>query len=162
MSRVRRPPVQHQLAPVFDRAVDSLCASLSPDTTRHYRGTTRNFLLYLGTEHPQLNSLDQLRRQPHILGWMSHLHAQSPPLGTASYINLLISLRCIFNELAWTEQLYELVNLIRHEGRSAPPQKAATPTHNTTGSSPPTRVSPPQRFGRKCFSADPSHWHAHR
>src|SRR5258708_38190477 len=64
---------------------------------------------------PKLNSVAQLRRQPHILGWMSHLHAQSPPLGTASYINLLISLRCIFNELAWTEQLYELVNLIRRE-----------------------------------------------
>jgi len=127
MSRVRRPPVKHQLAPVFDRAVDSLCVSLSPDTTRHYRGTTRKFLLYLGTEHPQLNSLDQLRRQPHILGWMSHLHVQSPPLGTASYINLLISRRCIFNELAWTEQLYELANLLRREDIPRLPRRLPRP-----------------------------------
>ena len=30
MNRARRPPLQHPLAPVFDRAVDSLCAALNP------------------------------------------------------------------------------------------------------------------------------------
>jgi integrase len=108
VNRVRRPPLEHRLAPVFDGAVDSLCASLSPDTTRHYRGTARNFLRYLRAEHPKVNSLDQLRRESHILGWMSHLHAQSPPLVTASYINLLIALRCIFNELACREDIPRL------------------------------------------------------
>jgi integrase len=127
MNRVPRPPLPHQLAPVFDHAVDSLCASLSPDSTRRYHGTARNFLRYLGAEHPQLNSLDQLRRQPHILGWMSHLHTQSPPLATASYINLLISLRCIFHELAWTEPLYELVNLIRREDVPRLPRRLPRP-----------------------------------
>ncbi len=127
MNRMRRPPFQHPLAPVFDRAVDSLCASLSPDTTRHYRGTARNFLRYLGAEHPKLNSLDQLRRESHILGWMSHLHAQSPPLATASYINLLIALRCIFNELAWTEPLSELAHLIRREDIPRLPRRLPRP-----------------------------------
>lgn len=127
MNRARRPPLHHRLAPVFDRAIDSLCASLSPDTTRHYRGTARNFLRYLGAEHPKLNSLDQLRREPHILGWMSHLHAQSPPLGTASYINLLISLRCIFNELAWTEPLSDLTHLIRREDIPRIPHRLPRP-----------------------------------
>jgi integrase len=60
-------------------------------------------------------SLDQLRRDSHILGWMSRLRAQSPPLVTASYINLLIALRRIFNELAWTEQLPQLTHLIRRK-----------------------------------------------
>jgi integrase len=124
---MRRPPLQHRLAPVFDRAVDSLCASLSPDTSRHYRGTARNFLRYLGAEHPKLNSLDQLRRESHILGWMSHLHAQSPPLATASYINLLIALRCIFNELAWTEPLSELAHLIRREDIPRLPRRLPRP-----------------------------------
>ena len=101
MNRVRRPPLQHALAPVFDRAVDSLCASLHPDTTRHYRGTARNFLCYLGADHPKVNSVGLLRRDPHILGWMSRLRVQTPPLVTASYINLLLSLRCILRELAW-------------------------------------------------------------
>jgi hypothetical protein len=44
---------------------------------------------------------------------MSRLRSQVPPLGTASYINRLIALRCIFNELAWTVQLPELAHLIR-------------------------------------------------
>jgi integrase len=127
VNRMRRPPFQHPLAPVFDRAVDSLCASLSPDTTRHYRGTARNFLRYLGAEHPKLNSLDQLRRESHILGWMSHLHAQSPPLATASYINLLIALRCIFNELTWTEPLSELAHLIRREDIPRLPRRLPRP-----------------------------------
>jgi integrase len=127
MNRARRPPLPHPLALVFDRAVDSLSAALSPDTTRHYRGTARNFLRYLGAEHPKVNSLDQLRREPHILGWMSRLHSQAPPLATASYINLLIDLRCIFNELAWTEQLSELAHLIRRADIPRLPQRLPRP-----------------------------------
>jgi len=113
MRRARRPPLQHSLAPVFNSAVDSLCAALHPDTTRHYRGIVRNFLTYLETRHPNTKELDQLRRERHILGWMSHLHAQNPPLVTASYANLLIGLRCILNELAYASQLPKLADLIR-------------------------------------------------
>ena len=127
MNRARRPPLQHPLAPVFDRAVDSLGVALSPDTTRHYRGTARNFLSYLGADHPEVQRLDQLRREPHILGWMSRLHSQTPALATASYINLLIALRGICNELAWTEQLSELAHLIRREDIPRPPHRLPRP-----------------------------------
>ena len=115
MNRRHQPPFPHALAPVFDRAVDSLGAALSPETTRHYRGTVRNFLGYLGTRYPEVYRLDQLRREPHILGWMSRLRSQVPPLTTASYSNLLIALRALGNELAWTEQLPELAHLFRRE-----------------------------------------------
>jgi hypothetical protein len=71
MNRARRPPLRHPLAPLFDRAVDSFCVSLSPDTTRHYRGTVRNFLTSLAADHPEVQGLDQLRREPHILSWMA-------------------------------------------------------------------------------------------
>ena len=127
MNRARRPPLQHPLAPVFDRAVDSLGASLSPDTTRHYRGTVRNYLSYLGADHPEVQRLNQLRREPHILGWMSRLHSQVPPLVTASYNNLLFALRGIFYELAWTVQLHELAHLIRREDLPRPPQRLPRP-----------------------------------
>jgi integrase len=127
MNRARRPPLQHPLAPVFDRAVDSLGAGLSPETTRHQRGTARNFLSYLGADHPEVQRLDQLRREPHILGWMSRLRSQTPPLATASCINRLIALRCIFNELAWTEQLSELAHLIRREDIPRLPQRLPRP-----------------------------------
>jgi integrase len=127
MNRAPRPPLQHPLAAVFDRAVDSFSATLSPETTRHYRGTARNFLGYLGTHHPELNRLEQLRREPHILGWMSRLRSQVPPLSTASYINRLIALRSLFHELTWTEPLAELARLIRREDIPRPPQRLPRP-----------------------------------
>jgi site-specific recombinase XerD len=127
MNRVRRPPHQHPLALLFDRAIDSFTVSLSPDTTRHYRGTARNFLSYLGADYPEVQSLDQLRREPHILGWMSRLHSQVPPLVTASYNNLLFALRGIFYELAWTVQLPELAHLIRRQDLPRPPQRLPRP-----------------------------------
>jgi integrase len=123
----RRPPLSHPLAPVFDRAVDSLSAALHPETTRHYRGTVRKFLTYLGAAHPQVCSLDQLRREPHILGWMSGLRSQAPPLATASCINLLIHLRCIFQELAWTQPLPELAHLIRRQDVPRLPKRLPRP-----------------------------------
>ncbi len=127
MNRVRRPPLQHPLAPPFDRAVDSFSVSLSPDTTRRYRGTARNFLSYLGADHPEVQRLDQLRREPHILGWMSCLRSQVPPLVTASYCNLLFALRGICNELAWMEQLPDLAHLIRREDLPRLPQRLPRP-----------------------------------
>jgi site-specific recombinase XerD len=125
--RHRSLPLRHALAPVFDQAVDSLCAALHPDTTRHYRGTARNFLRFLGAQHPRLDSLDQLRRDTHILGWMSHLRSQAPPLATVSYINLLIALRCILHELAWTQQLPELADLIRQQDIPRVPRRLPRP-----------------------------------
>ena len=97
MDCARRPPLQHPLASLFDRAIDSFSVSLSPDTTRRYRGTARNFLRYLGADHPEVQCLDQLRRKPHILGWMSRLRSQVPLLVAASLSNLLFALRGIFH-----------------------------------------------------------------
>jgi integrase len=127
MNRLGRSPLSHPLASVFDRAVDSLCAALGRESNRQYRGTVRNFLCYLGTAHPKVTSLDQLRREPHLLGWMSRLRSQVPPLAAASYINRLILLRPLLTELAWTEQLPQLARLIRREDIPHPPQRLARP-----------------------------------
>jgi site-specific recombinase XerD len=127
MNRARRPPLQHPLASVFDRAIDSFSAALSPETTRHYRGTARNFLGYLGAYYPQVNRLEQVHREPHILDWMSRLRSQVRPLSTASYINQLIALRSLFNELAWTEPCAALAHLIRREDIPRSPQRLPRP-----------------------------------
>ena len=108
MKRWRRPPLQHPLAPAFARAVESLCTALTPSSTRNYNIVVRNFLVYLGTEHTQITRLAQLRRDPHILGWMARLRAQTPPLATATCIGRLFALRTIFNELARIYQIAEL------------------------------------------------------
>ena len=115
MNRARRPPLQHRLAPAFDRAVDSRSASLHPDTTRHYRGTTRNFLTYLGAHYPAVRSLNQLRRDPHILAWLAFLRSHNPPLATVTRANYVMYLRCMLDELAWTEQLPALAHLLRRD-----------------------------------------------
>jgi hypothetical protein len=65
----RYAPLEHPLAHQFQRAIESLTAALAPDSARQYRGATREFLIYLGEDHPTVASLNQLRRDPHILGW---------------------------------------------------------------------------------------------
>jgi site-specific recombinase XerD len=127
MNRTHRPPLEHPLAATFDCALDSFGAALSPETIRHYRGTARNFLCYLGAHHPVVKGLEQLRREKHILGWMSSLRSQARPLSTASYINQLIALRSLLNELAWTESLVELARLIRREDIPRSPQRLPRP-----------------------------------
>src|SRR5260370_12854048 len=84
-----RVPVDHPLALQFRRAVESLTAAQAPDSARQYRGTARNFLIYLGDHHPAVSSLNQLRRDPHILGWFTHLRSFAP----AVFIYPLMRLR---------------------------------------------------------------------
>lgn len=127
MKRWRRPPLQHPLALAFVRAVESLSTALSPSTTRNYGIVVRNFLVYLGAEHPQVARLEQLRRDPHILGWMASLRARTPPLATATCIGRLVALRAIFSELAWTNQLADLARLIRREDIPRAPQSLPRP-----------------------------------
>jgi len=127
VKRWRRPPLQHPLAPACARAVESLSTALSSSSTRHYNTTVRNFLVYLAAEHPEIIRLEQLRRDPHILGWMSRLRAQIPPLATATCIGRLIALRAIFNELAWTSKLAELAHLLRREDIPRTPQSMPRP-----------------------------------
>jgi integrase len=127
MTRTSRPPLSHPLADLFDRAVDSLCTALGSASQIQYRGTVRNFLTYLGADYPEVNSLEQLRREPHLLGWMSRLRSQTPPLATSTYIGRLIALRPLFIELAWTEQLPQLARLIRREDIPRRPHRLARP-----------------------------------
>jgi len=127
MKRWRRPPLEHPLAPAFAHAVESLSTALSPATERNYNIAVRSFLVYLGTEHPKVTGLEQLRRDPHILGWMARMRGQTPPLATATCIGRLIALRAVLNELAWAHKLAELVHLIRREDIPRTPQTLPRP-----------------------------------
>ena len=115
MKRWRRPPLQHPLAPAFASAVESLCTALTASSARNYNIVVRHFLVYLAAEHPEVTRIKQLRRDPHILGWMASLRAQTPPLVATTFIGRLFALRTILNELAWTNQLPELAHLLRRE-----------------------------------------------
>jgi integrase len=123
MKLSRHVPVEHPLALPFEQAVASLTAGLTSDSARQYRGTVRHFLLYLAEQYPAVCCLDQLRRDPHILGWFRHLQSRTPPLATAVYIARLMHLRCVLEELAWTAQLPDLARLIRRPDAPRPPQR---------------------------------------
>jgi integrase len=123
----RYPPLQHPLAHLFARAIDSVSAALSPASHHQYRYTVRKFLTYLDADYPEVCSLHQLCRDPHILGWLARLRSQTPPLATASCISLLIHLRSLLNELAWAKHLPDLAHLLRREDIPRFPQRLPRP-----------------------------------
>jgi hypothetical protein len=115
VKRWRRPPLQHPLAPAFAPAVESLCTALAPSSPRNYGIVVRSFLVYLGEQCPEVTRLEQLRRDPHVLGWMARMRAQTPPLAATTCIGRPFALRTIFYELAWTNRIAELAHLLERE-----------------------------------------------
>jgi site-specific recombinase XerD len=108
----RLPPLQHPLATKFQSAAHSLTTSLNQETIRFYYCTIRNFLNFLSAQYPQMQSLPQLRRDPHILAWFTCLRSHQPPLATVTYTIHLFHLRRLFEELAGTESLPALAHLV--------------------------------------------------
>jgi hypothetical protein len=80
MKRKRIPLPTHPLTKFFRPAAESVTTSLGDASITSYRGTVRLFLTYLGAQYPEVHSLDQLRRDPHILGWLALLRSHNPPL----------------------------------------------------------------------------------
>ena len=121
MKPCRYAPLEHPLVQQFQRAIDSLTAALAPASARQYRAVARCFLIYLGEQHPAIASLNQLRRDPHILGWFVDLRSQN--LAPAVYIARLLLMRCMLEELAWSAQVPDLAHLIRREDIPRAPQR---------------------------------------
>ena len=120
MKRKRLPLPTHPLTKFFRPAAESVTTALGDASVTSYRGTVRHFLAYLGAQYPEVHSLDQLRRDPHILGWLALLRMHNPPLATITRANYVIYLRRMLEELAWTQQLPALAHLL---GRDDVPRK---------------------------------------
>jgi integrase len=120
MKRKRIPLPTHPLTKFFRPAAESVTTSLGDASITSYRGTVRHFLTYLGAQHPEVHSLDQLRRDPHILGWLALLRSHNPPLAAITRANYVIYLRRMLEELAWTQPLPALTHLL---GRDDVPRK---------------------------------------
>ena len=120
MKRKRLPLPTHPLTKFFRPAAESVTTSLGDASVTSYRGTVRHFLAYLGAQYPEVHSLDPLRRDPHILGWLALLRSHNPPLATITRANYVIYLRRMLEELAWTQQLPALAHLL---GRDDVPRK---------------------------------------
>ncbi len=120
MKRQRFPLSAHPLSMLFEPAVESVTTSLGDSSVTAYRGTVRLFLTYLGAHYSEVHSLQQLRRDPHILGWLALLRSHRPPLASITRANRVIFLRRLLEELAWTQHLPNLAHLL---GRDDVPRK---------------------------------------
>jgi len=110
MNRIR-VPVVHPLKVVFFTAIESVTSSLSASSKGRYRTTVAYFLRYLGQHHPGVQSLDQLRRDPHFLGWFTWLSSQKPPLVKSTRCLHVVTLRRVMEELAWLHEMPSLARL---------------------------------------------------
>jgi hypothetical protein len=108
------------MAALFRRAAESLTTSLTVDSAHYYQCTGRHFLNYLDAQHPRVRSLRQLRRDPHILDWLTLLRSHQPPLAKQTYAHYVIRLRRILEELAWTKGVPLLTRLVRSDDIQAP------------------------------------------
>jgi site-specific recombinase XerD len=70
---------------------------------RFYRVAAHRFLAYLQTEFPQVRGLSQLRRDPHLLGWLGSLRQQDPPLSDSTRRIYLVGLRRLLHDVGSQE-----------------------------------------------------------
>jgi len=86
----------HQkLAAIFDARLQTLTT-----THRYFRVTAHRFLSYLQTDFPQVFCLSQLRRDPHLLGWLRCLGEEDPPLSQSTRRVYLVGLRRLLRDSA--------------------------------------------------------------
>src|SRR5260370_1310620 len=92
---------QFRVGEIFDARIQTLTTILRPCTTRRYRGVARHFLAYLQTDFPQLLHLSELRRDPHLFGWLRRLCEHDPPLSNVPRLQYLLNLRRLLIDLAF-------------------------------------------------------------
>ena len=68
---MKTPP--HPLEKALQARVRLMATVLRPGTVQLYEHTVRLFMAYLRERYPEIRSANQLRRDPHILGWLEHL-----------------------------------------------------------------------------------------
>jgi site-specific recombinase XerD len=100
---MKRPP--HPLEEALQARVRLLGTTLRPSTARQYGHTVRLFLAYLREAFPGVRRASDLRRDPHILGWLEHLWLRRARVSGKPCCNHtrgahLIRLRKLFDLLA--------------------------------------------------------------
>ncbi|MBI3797351.1 MAG: tyrosine-type recombinase/integrase [Deltaproteobacteria bacterium] len=93
-------PLTPSLQQALRLQLDCLAATLRPATLAKYVTVVNRFLDFLRHTHPQVSCPSQLRRDPHVLGFLQSLHQQQPPLRNASRTQYLIQLRRLLYDLA--------------------------------------------------------------
>ena len=111
--RYKRP--LHALEPCFEHATASLTTSLGDGSVRGYQATFRSFLHYLAARYPKIRRLRQLRRDPHVLGWLAELRSHEPRLAKSTIAIRAVYLHRLLGELARSKQIPSLMRLLSRE-----------------------------------------------
>jgi site-specific recombinase XerD len=85
---------------LLEARLQTLALTLAPRTMPHYRSIAHRFLAYLHSAFPQVRRPSQLRRDPHLLGWLRSLSDQQPPPNNQTRIQGLVLLRRLLEDLA--------------------------------------------------------------
>jgi len=88
-----RPAHRNPLAGLLDARIQALATA-----QRYYHVAAHRFLSYLQTDFPQVRRLSDLRRDPHLLGWLRCLRAEAPPLSNSTRRIYLIGLRRLLQD----------------------------------------------------------------
>lgn len=87
------------LEQAFHLQMQTLATTLQPSTIRYYQSCLNRFLHYLRLAYPDVRRPEQLRRCPHILGWLHSLTQETPPLNNRTRQACLLCLRRLFDDL---------------------------------------------------------------
>jgi len=90
---------QASLDRIFDEQLQTLTVTLRQSTIGYYRSAVNRFLRYLHAAYPKLRTASQLRREPHILGWLRSLGQETPPLTNRSRRACLMCVRRLLDDL---------------------------------------------------------------
>jgi site-specific recombinase XerD len=87
------------LEQIFETHIQTLALTLRPGAVSGYCGAARRFLSFLHTAFPRVRRLSQLRRDPHLLGWLRSLCEAQPPLSNKTRGTYLLCLRRLLDDL---------------------------------------------------------------
>jgi site-specific recombinase XerD len=94
----------HPLEEALRARVRLLATTLRPATVSQYAHTVRRFMAYLRPRFPDVRRASQLRRDPHLFGWLEYLWtwrtSSGKPLCAATRAAQLIRMRKLFDLLA--------------------------------------------------------------
>jgi site-specific recombinase XerD len=95
MTKRTRPSLQELL----EGQIENLATVLRPGTIEFYQCAAKSLLSYLQSNWPGVRRLSQLRRDPHILGWLRSLHERKPPLANKTRMERIINVRRLLRDL---------------------------------------------------------------
>ena len=76
-----------------------LGATLRPSTIEKYRTSFNSLFRFLDTHHPEVRSYSELRRRPHLEGWLIALATRRPPYTHETRKSYILHVRRLFDHL---------------------------------------------------------------